>query len=358
MDSRPLVSVIVPAYNEAAILEQNLQALCRHLRSLEDEYRWEVVFINDGSSDETGSLAERFAQIEPNLRVIHHAGNGGLGRAIQTAFDECRGDYLVVLDLDMSYSPDHIEKLLTRIRDAHAQVVVASPYMKGGQVTNVPWLRRMLSVWANRFLSLTAKGSLTTLTGMVRAYDGRFVRSMDLSSTGMDVNPEIIFKAMMLKGRIEEVPAHLDWRLQNAVGKKRSSSMKLARQMAAVLLAGYLFRPVVFFIVPGLLLLACSAYVNAWVLTHLINEYARLSTDLSILHRLSYAGEGAFKLAPHTFVAGIGSLTIAIQLLSLGIVALQNQRYFELMFHLGSSIYGSVRGDASTGARRVEGAGV
>jgi glycosyltransferase involved in cell wall biosynthesis len=347
----PFVSVVIPAYNEAAILEQNLTALCRHLTSLEREYRWEILLIDDGSSDETGSLAESFAAREPNVRVLHHVTNCGIGRAFQSAFDECQGDYIVVVDLDLSYSPDHIEKLLARIRTTHAQIVVASPYMDGGRVSNVPWLRRTLSVWANRFLSVTVKGSLSTLTGMVRAYDARFVRGIDLSSDGMDVNPEIIHKALLLKARVEEVPAHLDWKLQNAVGKKRRSSMRLVRQIMAVLLAGYLFRPVMFFIVPGLLLLSFSAYVNAWVVIHFFERFGEFNELTWFFSRASAAVAASYRTAPHTFIVGIGSLMLGIQLISLGILALQSQRYFEEIFHLGTAVYGAVRGDGYSKTR-------
>ncbi len=350
----PFVSVVVPAYNEAAILEQNLTALCRHLASLEREYRWEILLIDDGSSDGTGRLAESFAEREPNVRVLHHVTNFGIGRAFQSAFDECHGDYIVVVDLDLSYSPDHIEKLLTRIRSTHAEIVVASPYMAGGRVSNVPWLRRTLSVWANRFLSVTVKGSLSTLTGMVRAYDARFVRGIDLSSNGMEVNPEIIHKALLLKARVEEVPAHLDWKLQNAVGKKRRSSMRLVRQIMSVLLAGYLFRPVMFFIVPGLLLLSFSAYVNAWVFIHFVEEFRQYAELAWFFSRASAAVAAAYQAAPHTFLVGIGSLMLGIQLISLGILALQSQRYFEEMFHLGTAVYGAVRNEGSSKAPRSQ----
>jgi glycosyltransferase involved in cell wall biosynthesis len=337
------VSVVVPAYNEAGIFEQNLTALCRYLTSLEGLYRWEIVVVDDGSSDETAKLADSIVLREPNVRVLHHGANYGLGRAFQSAFEECRGDYIVTLDLDLSYSPDHIERLLERIRDSHAQVVIASPYMKGGRVSNVPWVRRTLSIWANRFLALTARRSLTTLTGMVRAYDSRFVRCLDLSASGMDINPEIVYKALLLKGHVEEVPAHLDWRLQNTARDKRRSSMKLMRQTAAVLLAGYLFRPVMFFIVPGLLSVLFSLYANGWVVVHSIEQFSHLPEADAFWGRVSVAVAGAYQISPHTFVLGIGCLMLGTQLVSLGILALQNQRYFELMFHLGTSIYGSVR---------------
>src|SRR5205809_7902581 len=81
--SKPLVSVVVPAYNEAAIVEKNLAALCQYLESLEDEYRWEMVFINDGSRDDNGRLAEAFARTRSNIRVLHQSMNFGLGQAFK-----------------------------------------------------------------------------------------------------------------------------------------------------------------------------------------------------------------------------------------------------------------------------------
>ena len=244
---KPLVSLVVPAYNEAGILEKHLGALCRHMDTLEDRYRWELILINDGSSDRTGAIAEAFATSRNNIQVLHHVVNFGLGQAFQFAFGRSRGDYVVTLDVDLSYSLEHIDQLLTKIRETRAKIVIASPYMKGGRVSNVPWVRRTLSILANRFLSLTAKNGLSTLTGMVRVYDGRFLRTLNLTSTGMEINPEIIYKAILLRARIEEIPSHLDWHLQNSAGAKRQSSLRVARQVMAVLLSGYLFRPVMFF---------------------------------------------------------------------------------------------------------------
>src|SRR5882724_4848701 len=346
--SRPLVSVVVPAYNEAAVVEANLAVLCRYMESLEDEYRWEIVVINDGSSDRTGELVETFAQNRPNVRVLHHVVNFGLGQALKFAFNHCRGDYIVTMDLDLSYSTDHIRRLLTRIRENRAKVVVASPYMPGGHISNVPWLRRTLSVWANRFLSATAKGTLSTLTGMVRVYDARFLKTLDLRAMGMEINPEVIYKAMMLRGRIEEIPAHLDWQLQNAAGPKRKSSMRVLRHTMSTLFSGFLFKPFMFFIIPGLGLLLFSLYVNAWMFVHFLEEYQKFPQVAWFFSRASAAVATAYHLAPHTFFVGLMSLMLAIQFISLGILALQSKRYFEEIFHLGTTIYKSNRDDGRT----------
>jgi glycosyltransferase involved in cell wall biosynthesis len=347
---KPLVSIVLPAYNEAAILEKNLETLHTYLRSLEDEYRWEMILVNDGSVDSTGALLEAFAQNRQNVHVLHHRTNFGLGQALRFAFSRCRGDYVITLDVDLTYSPDHIRSLLDKIRRTGAKLVLASPYMKGGRVAGVPWLRRVLSVWANRFLSAAAKGSFSTLTGMVRAYDGRFLRALNLKSQGMDINPEVVHKAMVLRARIEEVPATLDWQACNLRASGRRSSMKVFRHILSVLLSGFLFRPVMFFILPGLFCFLLSLYADTWVLVHTVEHYRRLAMYPSLAARASAAVASAFAQAPHTFIIGGMTLMVAIQLISLGILALQGQHYFEEIFHLGTTIYRSSRADGKENA--------
>ncbi len=337
--ARPLVSVIVPAFNESAIVQESLGALCQYLKSHEEQYRWEILVVNDGSSDRTGELAELFARSRPNVHVIHHPVNFGLGQALKSGINQSRGDYVAVLDMDLSYAPHHIEVLLEKIQETRAKIVVASPYSKGGTVSNVPWLRRTLSRWANRFLAVAAKCSLSTLTGMVRVYDGRFVRALNLKSMGMEVNPEIIYKGMLQRARIEEVPAHLDWRLQRTVGPRRRSSMKMVRHVMSTLLSGFIFRPFMFFILPGLALLLFALYVNTWMVIHFFTYYQSFSQYDWFLSRASAAVATAYQAFPHTFLVGGLALMLSIQLISLGVLSLQSKHYFEEMFHLCSSIF-------------------
>jgi len=335
---KPLVSLVIPAFNEASILQPNLERIVKYMRSLEDAYRWEMIFVNDGSADDTGAIAEAFAKKYNNVRVFHHVTNFGLGQAFKFAFRHCRGDYIVTMDVDLSYSPDHIGQLLSKICETRAKIVLASPYMDGGSMANVPWLRRVMSVWANRFLSFFAHGHLSTLTCMVRAYDGEFVRSMNLRATGMEVMPEMIYKAMILRGRIAQIPAHLDWGLQQAGGVKRRSSMKVARHIMATLLAGFIFRPFMFFILPGLVLGIFAIYVNAWMVIHFFEAYFDPALSVRYGDRIASAVGSAYAEFPYTFIIGLLALMLAIQLVSLGIQALQSKNYFEELFHLGSAL--------------------
>ena len=337
---KPFVSIVVPAFNEASIVEKNLTILCQYMESLEDEYRWEIIFVNDGSTDETGKLAEAFARTRDNIHVLQHLTNFQLGQALKFAFNYCKGDYVVTIDIDLSYSPQHIVELLKKIKETRAKIVIASPYMKGGKVSNVPWLRRILSKCANRFLSLTAHGNLSTFTSMVRVYDGKFLRALNLKAIGMEVNSEIIYKAMVLRARIEEIPAHLDWALQKAEGIKRRSSMKILRTTISYLMSGFIFRPFMFFIIPGLIITLLSLYSFIFVFMHVFNFYQDIALSVgSFDYRLGVAVAAAFSEAPHAFVISGISLMVAIQLISLGILSLQSKHYFEEIFHLGTTIY-------------------
>lgn len=337
---RPFVSLVVPAYNEAALIESTLRKLCDYMRELEADYCWEIVLINDGSTDDTGDIVEQFARMNPQVRVFHHITNFGLGQAFKFAFRQCRGDYILTLDADLSYSVDHIRSLLDKITETRAKIVVASPYMEGGKISNVPRLRRTLSIWANRFLAVTSETHLSTLTSMVRVYDGRFLRSLNLRARGMEVLPEIIYKAKLLGARIEEAPAHLDWKLLRETPQRRSS-MRLWRHTMRVILSGFLFRPVIFFILPGLLMLLFAAYVNGWMMIHFIEQFQQLTQYPLFFQRASAAISAAYAGSPHTFIVGISALMLAIQLISLGILALQSKNYFEEIFHLASTIYRS-----------------
>jgi hypothetical protein len=221
---KPLVSLVIPAFNEEAVVQSNLKVLCDYMKSLEHKYAWEMVVVNDGSRDDTSALAKSFSTNRPNVFVLDHPVNFGLGQALKFGFNEARGDYIVTIDMDLSYSPDHIERLLDTLVKTHAKIVIASPYLAGGAVENVPELRRVLSVGANKFLSIASHGRLKTLTGMVRAYDAKFLRTLDFYSMGMEVNSEILYKAMVLRARIVEIPATLKWHLPDPNAVHRDST--------------------------------------------------------------------------------------------------------------------------------------
>ena len=341
----PLVSILAPAFNEAEVLQKNLQRVCDYMETLADRYRWNLIIVDDGSTDGTGELAKAFAAGHSGVRVHQHGINLGLGQALRSGFRLCDGDYIVVIDLDLTYAPDHIGTLLERILKTRAEIVVASPYMAGGRTSSVPWVRKVLSRWGNRFLALTARGvnpagNISTLTGMVRAYDARFVRALNLKSTGMEINTEIIYKGMLLNARIEEVPAHLDWSSRRHTHSIKAASGRIRRGIMFSLLAGFIIRPFAFFIIPAALLGLVSLYELGWIAYHVFLHYQQLAPaggGFDALFTEAVARE--FRQAPYAFIIVGITLVLSVQLLSLGVLALQAKQYFEELFHFGTRVH-------------------
>jgi glycosyltransferase involved in cell wall biosynthesis len=333
----PSVSVVVPAYNEASIIAESPERIYEYLRTLDGAFRWEIIVVDDGSTDETRRIADDFAASRPEVRVLHHTVNFNLGQALRYAFSQSTSDYLVTLDCDLSYSPDHIGRLLTTIEDTGARIVIASPYLKGGETVNVPLVRRIASRVANRILARTSRGGLSTLTGMVRAYDRRFLSSLDLKAMDSEINVEIVYKAQLLRGRIVEIPATLDWSSQRDRKAERKSSIKMSRSTTSSVLMSFYFHPLLFFIVPGLFLFALSSWMILWAFIRVVQNYVAGSGAWD--PRLSDALNKAYNEGAYQFVVGGVAMLLSAQLLALGIVSLQAKRYFEELFHLGSSIF-------------------
>jgi Glycosyl transferase family 2 len=335
--SRPLVSVVIPAYNEELHLERSLTAVYQYLQTLIDRYRFELLVVDDGSTDGTRAIADGFAAAHPGVRVLYHEVNYRIGQALRHAFAKSRGDYVVVFDADLSYSVDHIGRLLDTIRSEHARIVLASPYMAGGSTSAVPWHRAAMSRGANRLLATTAQGSLHTVTGMVRCYDGPFVRSLDLKSMGPEINTEILYKAQIMRARITEIPAHLDWTDQEERLRTRKVSLRVSTTSKLLMFSSFLFRPIYWFLIPGLVVLAIAAWTLggvAWLVAQEFDEQTSGGLD----HRITQAFADAYESRPHSFIVGGFSLVIGVQLLSLGLLATQSKRYFEDMFHLGTGL--------------------
>ncbi len=338
MKEEPFVSIICPAYNEGAIIEESLVCICEYLQeNISPKYTWEIIIINDGSKDNTGNLAEKFAKEHENIHVIHHFANMNLGVAIKTGFANAKGEIIIVYDIDLSYSTDHIKMLLDSIIEQHADIVIASPYMKGGKTTNVPYNRKIMSKWANSYLSYASRQKIHTFSGMVRAYKASFIKNLSLKASTFEINTEIILKAQILRARIIEIPAHLDWTYQNKYSKTRFSGIKIRTGIFDGFFSGFIFRPYMFFIIPGLLLLLLSFYIIAWIIYNTYQIYPTIESSSKFFDdRFSAAVAHLFQRAPHAFLVGGFTLVVALQILGIGFLSLQNKRYFDESFYLGT----------------------
>ncbi len=224
----PRVSIVVPAFNEQALLAASLEAIERYCERVRLEH--ELIVVDDGSVDATRSIATQFAQGRPHVTVIGLDTNAGLGGALRAGIQAAAAPIIVTLDADLTYSPEHIERLVAACSPSTA-IVVASPYASGGQVTGVPRHRLALSRLANRILA--RRLGLATSTSMVRAYSREFARSALPALDDRDVSLGLLRAAHDEDRSVLEVPAHLDW---SAVAD-RESRLRTRDSIAAVVRA-------------------------------------------------------------------------------------------------------------------------
>ena len=103
-----MVSVIIPVYNRAGMLERSVRSVME--QSLSD---WELILVDDGSTDGSAGICDGFVAADPRIRAFHKQ-NGGVSSARNLGLDEARGEWLAFLDADDRFYPDALEKALAR----------------------------------------------------------------------------------------------------------------------------------------------------------------------------------------------------------------------------------------------------
>jgi len=252
------VSVVIPMFNESENARDTVAAVGAALEAKGWEY--EIVPVNDGSTDSTAELLAGMAAEDPHLRpVIYHV-NRGRGYALRRGFAAAEGAIVAALDADLSYTVDHVTRMVELLlEDPEADIVLASPYMPGGSVEGVPFVRLAFSRIGNVVLRSALPRRIYTSTGVVRAYRREVLRSLDLESDGKEIHLEILSDAIALGYRIVEMPATLRAR------KKGRSKFRPRATVASHLLFSVLARPASLCGSVGLLLLLIGVLVGGYL---------------------------------------------------------------------------------------------
>lgn len=277
---QPHVSAIVPMHNEAANAADTLAAIAAAFKA--EGWSYELIPVDDGSTDDTAEEIRRLAASDARIRPVSYRRNRGRGYALRQGFAKACGRLVVTMDADLSYSPDVAVRMLrTLIDDPEIDLVLASPYMPGGSVEDVPFARLLLSRLGNSVLQRALPIKIHTSTSIVRAYRGEVLRSLDLTSDGKEIHLEILSEAITLGYRIVEIPATLRSR------KKGRSKFRPQATVISHLLFTVLERPASIFAVMGLLIMLSSMPIGAYLLwvfaRHKLNPERPLMTVMVLL---------------------------------------------------------------------------
>lgn len=197
--------VIIPTYNEI----ENLPLITgRVLEATPDVH---ILIVDDNSPDGTGDLADKYAESNDHIHVLHREGKGGLLGAYIAGFKwGLERDYEVLceMDADGSHAPEQLHLLLEQI-DKGADLVIGSRYVPGGETVNWPASREYLSRLGNLYISFALGAGLSDMTAGYRAFRRSLLESIDfdeLSKAGYIFQVDLAFRAVKEGFDVREVP--------------------------------------------------------------------------------------------------------------------------------------------------------
>ena len=205
----PRVWLFLPTYNEAENLEAIVRATTAQLE-LAAPADWRLLVVDDASPDGTGDLADRLAAELPGVEVLHRRGKEGLGPAYLAGFDHAltRGaEFVIVMDADFSHDPAHLPAMIAAAEES--DLVLGSRYVAGGEITNWPPLRRVLSRSGSLYARLMLGVKVRDLTTGFRCVRRRVLEAVEpstLRSQGYVFNIELTYRALLAGFTVKEIP--------------------------------------------------------------------------------------------------------------------------------------------------------
>lgn len=203
--NEPRVLVIIPTYNEA----ENLPRIVP--RVLEQCEGIDVLVVDDASPDGTGDIADRLAEEDPRVRVLHRPGKEGLGRAYLAGFRmglEEGYDVIFEMDADFSHPPDSLPGLIAKLDGA--DVVIGSRYVEGRvTVVNWPMSRLLISYFGSIYARAITGMPVRDGTGGFNGWKREVLEEVDLErvqSNGYAFQIELKFRAWKAGFRLVESP--------------------------------------------------------------------------------------------------------------------------------------------------------
>jgi dolichol-phosphate mannosyltransferase len=196
----PLLTVIVPVYNEARTIDEVLR------RVLAAPFDKQVIVVDDGSTDGTAESLEAW-EGHAHVELLQHGRNRGKGAAIRTGLEYARGRFTVVQDADLEYDPGDYARLIEPLTVGAAQVVYGSRTLSAAGAA-----RRPLSIlrWGVSLLNLCVRllygVRLTDEATCYKAFSTATLKTMNLQCERFEFCPEVTAKACRLGLRIVEVP--------------------------------------------------------------------------------------------------------------------------------------------------------
>ena len=223
--------VIVPTYNEA----DNIQRFLTQVRS--DAPNTDILVVDDNSPDDTSRIAKEVADRLGQIKVMTRTANRGYAAASRDAMRAAISDnydVIATMDADFSHNSKVLEELVSQV-NANTVLVIGSRYVAGGQVTNWPLFRRLLSRWGNLYTAFCLKLKIKDCTSGFRAYSAKQLARINLAELKADGYAFLTEMAFVISrnnlGDVVEVPINY---VDRAYGDSKMNTKIMRESMLLV----------------------------------------------------------------------------------------------------------------------------
>ena len=214
MSGRPeRLSIIVPVYNEVA----TSRAVIDRLLAVDLPLPREVLVIDDGSTDGTGTVLDTAVRDGLPITVVHAARNAGKGSAIRAGLQHATGSIVAIQDADLELDPAQFAALVRPILSGHADVVYGSRFL-GGRA-NAPFVTFAANRVLTTITNLLFGGRLTDMETCYKVMRLEVARSLELTAQRFDIEPQITARLLRRGHQIHEIAVRFDPR-SRVQGKK------------------------------------------------------------------------------------------------------------------------------------------
>lgn len=199
MKTLPSLSVVLPCYNEAGNVERVVRKIAHLLPGIAGT--WEVIVVDDGSTDGTGPIADRLVAEVPGTRAVHHGANRGYGGAVRSGFSAARHEFVFLTDGDGQFDAGELSLLLPLADDAD---IVAGYRIR----RNDPFHRSVNAFLYHLFIMVAFGLRHRDIDCAFKLIRRRVLESVTLESDGALVSAELLIKARRAGFRIVQAGVH------------------------------------------------------------------------------------------------------------------------------------------------------
>jgi dolichol-phosphate mannosyltransferase len=219
------LSVVIPAHNEEATIGHCLDQLTRTLRD-QHGIPYEIIVVNDNSSDETERVVRARAAEDPAIGAISRPPPKGMGRAIRSGLERVTGEVVVVFMADLSDDPNDVVAYYRKIQEGY-DCVFGSRFIEGGSVENYPVGKRIMNRAVNRLIQMMFRTRFNDMTNAFKAYRMDVIRECGpYRASHFNITIEMSLGALIRRFAIAQIP--IRW-----YGRTWGSSNLSMREMGA-----------------------------------------------------------------------------------------------------------------------------